>query len=163
MDSGFGDASLPPKSGIGLEQEVPIVKHAHGYSGKPLAAKLGIKIGDRVWVLSAPPDYLTWVGDCGALVELNVDRPSGSPDLIHMFCADSDKLNVQIERVSPFLVRGVVLWVSWLKGAHKGEARPNREAVRRAVLEVTDFVDVKVAAISKEWSGLKFLMRRSTA
>jgi len=52
-----------------------------------------------------------------------------------------------------------MLWVSWPKGASKIETNLNREIVRTYILTKLGLVDIKVAAIDADWSGLKFVYR----
>ena len=136
---------------------------APGDSATPLARKLGIKPGMCVWTLDAPAEYRDWLGDIGTEIELTGSTPDREPDLIHLFCRTWGELENGIECVGPHLESGPMLWVSWLKGRKAGGESPNRDAVRRALLEATDFVDVKVVSVSEEWSGLKFLRRRTRA
>ena len=135
---------------------------APGYSGKPLSAKLGLRDGACAWVLSAPTDYRTWLGDVDVTLVEDGAAPSSQVDLIHVFATSENELHQFLEKIAPCLTAKPILWISWKKGTKSGSASLNREDVRRIVLSSTDFVDVKVAAISDVWSGLKFLRRRGT-
>ncbi len=52
-----------------------------------------------------------------------------------------------------------MIWVSWPKGTSKIETDLNREVIRNYMLSEIKLVDVKVAAIDADWSGLKFVYR----
>ena len=51
-----------------------------------------------------------------------------------------------------------MLWVSWPKGSSKIVTDLKREPIREYILN-EGLVDVKVAAIDNDWSGLKFVYR----
>lgn len=51
------------------------------------------------------------------------------------------------------------IWISWPKGTSKIETDLNKDLIRDYVLRTTGLVDVKVAAIDQDWSGLKFVYR----
>jgi hypothetical protein len=70
----------------------------------------------------------------------------------------------ELERRIPALARGLdddaTLWIAWPRraGGHHSDITEN--ALREIVLP-TGLVDVKVAALTADWSGLKFVRRRA--
>ena len=125
-----------------------------GYSGKPLAAKLGIRTGTRVLVLGAP-DGFTLTAD-GATVH---SRPGpGEYGVILAFCPDRAALRRRFAAQLPRLETAGALWVSWPKKS-SGVPTDLDENVVRAHGLATGLVDVKVAAVDATWSGLKFVRR----
>lgn len=137
---------------------------AVGYSGKPLAQKLGLKPGSRLLAIAAPAHYDTLVGPDLATVEFQpvarVADASDLADLVHFFVPDRAALEAggraALDRVAP----GGMLWVSWPKKTSAMFRGLTEDGIRDVLLP-TGWVDVKVAAIDQDWSGLKFLKRRS--
>jgi hypothetical protein len=127
-----------------------------GYSATPLPAKLGIKPASRLLLLGAPdlPD----LDPLPAAVTVR-RRPVGAGyDVAVLFCPDAASLHRRFRATAELLTPAGALWVCWLKKA-SGIATDLTEAeVRRHGL-ATGLVDVKVAAIDANWSGLKFVRR----
>jgi len=128
-----------------------------GYSGTPLAKKLGIKPGFEVVALGAPSNYpmlLDPIPDGATLVaELPV-----SATFIHFFHTERAVLEAELPRLKAALVANGILWISWPKKAAKVPTDLDGNVVRRLGLE-TGLVDVKVCAVDETWSGLKFVYR----
>jgi hypothetical protein len=130
-----------------------------GYSGKPLADKLGIKPGMKVVAIGAPEHYAELIGQATPLLTSPCD---GSP-FIHIFATSLAKLQRELSRVLPLLARDGTLWVSWpKKSAAKqlGIATDLTEDVIRDVALPLGLVDVKVCAVDETWSGLKLVIRK---
>lgn len=128
-----------------------------GYSGTPLAKKLGIKEGYSVVLANEPKHYLLLFED---MPEVNyIKNPSEETvDFIHLFCkrkASFEKLSLELK---PALKMTGILWVSWPKGSSKIETDLNRDYIREFLLG-NGLVDVKVCAVDLDWSGLKFMYR----
>lgn len=124
-----------------------------GYSATPQARKLGIRPGMRVdlvnaaptWQLTDPPD-VTRAGD-------------GPADVVIWFVRATAELAGAVEqgqRVFP----GGALWIAWPRKAAGHQSDVTEHAVRAAVLPL-GLVDVKVAAIDDDWSGLKIVWRKA--
>lgn len=79
-------------------------------------------------------------------------------DFIHLFCLNEEVLMAEIGRCKAMLKKGGMLWVSWPKGTSSISTDINREDVRKTGLQA-GLVDVKVASINDDWSGLKFVYR----
>jgi hypothetical protein len=128
-----------------------------GYSGTPLVRKLGVKPGHRVELIGAPRGWT--VEDLPDDVELSCARGAKAVDIIIAFFYELAVLRREV----PLLARGVIpagaLWVAWPRraGGHSSDVTDN--GVREVVLPL-GLVDVKVAALDEDWSGLKVVWRR---
>jgi hypothetical protein len=129
-----------------------------GYSSTPLAKKLGLKPGAIVLIQNSPKDYFQFFED--APEELIFSRESGSDaiDFIHAFCVSNDQIEEVNKLLKPRLKTDGMLWISWPKGSSKKKAALNRDIIRAYFL-AKGLVDVKVASIDEDWSGLKFVYR----
>ena len=127
-----------------------------GYSGTPLAQKLGIKPGGRVLVAAAPPELDLGDVPSGALVHTRAGTKSY--DVIVAFCPDLRRLRRRFPALVPRLSTAGALWICWPKRA-SGVASDLDENVVRDVGLDAGLVDVKVAAVDDVWSGLKFVWR----
>jgi hypothetical protein len=130
----------------------------HGYSGKPLVAKLGLKPGETLAVVGAPEHYRVLVEPLpeGAQV---VDGLAAGARVLHLFVTDTADLARRLDAVVKATEPGCALWISWPKKASPRFVDLTEDGVRKLVLP-TGLVDVKVAAVDQDWSGLKFLWRR---
>jgi hypothetical protein len=130
-----------------------------GYSGTPLAQKLGIKPGARVVVINAPADYQKLLGPSASEVQFTT-RVGTDADFIHLFTKRRAELETQLGRFRPKLADTGMLWVSWPKKS-AGVATDITEDVIRTVALPLGFVDTKVCAVDETWSGLKLMIRRT--
>ena len=128
-----------------------------GYSGTPLARKLGIKAGYTVRFINQPEHYLELFSDLPEIDQVS-DAPSESINFIHMFCREMQELERWYPEAKDQLVKDGLLWISWPKGSSKIPTDLNRDIIRNYVLN-HGLVDVKVAAVDEDWSGLKFVYR----
>jgi len=125
-----------------------------GYSGRPQAAKLGLKAGHRVclqnrpdgWALSDPPDGLAGPG------------PDGRADVIVAFFTQAAELAAQIGELGQRIYPAGALWVAWPRRAAGHRSDITENLIRDCVLPI-GLVDVKVAAIDEDWSGLRVVWR----
>jgi hypothetical protein len=132
-----------------------------GYSGKPLATKLGFKPGMRVYFADAPAHYRRLLGPLPADTDVR-NRLTGRFDLIHLFTTKPAHLQKQLARLRPKLAADGMLWVSWPKKTSKLAAEIAESDVRGIVLAEGDqLVDVKICAVDEDWSGLKFVIRKA--
>jgi len=126
-----------------------------GYSGTPLARKLGIRPGDSLALLGAPDGFA--IDDLPPGVEVR-RRARAACEVILSF----HTRHAELARRFPTLMRALVadggLWVAWPKRA-SGVATDITEDVVREVALPTGMVDNKVCAIDETWSGLKFVRR----
>ncbi|MDH7445638.1 DUF3052 domain-containing protein [Aquimarina sp. 2201CG14-23] len=128
-----------------------------GYSGTPLAKKLGIKKEFKCLFYNRPDYYLDLFADLPKIVELN-SIESEQADFIHIFCTTYEELQNTASKYKLALKKAGMLWVSWPKGSSKISTDLKREPVRECLIKI-GLVDVKVAAIDEDWSGLKFVYR----
>ena len=129
-----------------------------GYSSTPLFKKLGLKEGFLCYLINAPEHYLDWFETLDLDLKINETLKSKSTDFIHAFCTTQKELEHTVKDLIPFLKIDGMLWISWPKGSSKIKTELKREPIREYLL-VNGLVDVKVAAIDNDWSGLKFVYR----
>lgn len=132
-----------------------------GYSGTPLAKKLGIAPGATHCVLDAPGDYAALVAPLpeGARI---VTRMADGAGFVHAFFTKRAKLEATLARCRTKLAPTGTLWVSWPKKAAKVPTDITEDVIREVALPL-GFVDVKVCAVDEVWSGLRLVFRRSRA
>ena len=132
-----------------------------GYSGKPLAAKLGLKPGGRLVAIDAPAHYAQLVAPLpdAAVVEALAWGAAGPAPIIHLFVSTRAELEGRAEALAAMPPAGGAIWISWPKKTSPLHRDLTEDGVR-ALLLPTGWVDVKVAAVDADWSGLKFLRRR---
>ena len=128
-----------------------------GYSGTPLAKKLGIKPGQRIVVLSGPSGYRKTLGALPERVNC-AERLSDKLDLIQLFVTSQAELKQRFNQAKRCLAVDGALWISWPKKA-SGVATDLTENVVRENGLALGLVDVKVCAVDETWSGLKFVYR----
>jgi hypothetical protein len=130
------------------------------YSGTPLAKKLGIVAGSLLAVIAAPAEWR--IPELPPEVRIRRATNSSSvvarADVVIGFCrtmSDVEKLALLALSLRP----ESALWVAWPRKAagHVSEITDN---LLRDALLPTGVVDVKVAALDDDWSGLKFVWRK---
>ena len=129
-----------------------------GYSGTPLAAKLGIKPGMTMRAVCAPRDYGRLVAPLpdGARI---ASGSRGRADIVHHFAKKKTELGKALRAYRNALDAATPLWVSWPKKSAGVETDITEDTIRELALPL-GFVDVKVCAVSEVWSGLKLVVRR---
>ena len=130
-----------------------------GYSGTPLAKKLGIKEGFQILLYNQPTHYFELFADFPNHVHQLTETTSESADFIHIFCTSHEELQTIGPTYKSALKKEGLLWVSWPKGASSIPTDLKRDPIRTYFLDL-GLVDVKVAAVDEDWSGLKFVYRR---
>jgi hypothetical protein len=130
-----------------------------GYSGTPLAKKLGIRPGGRVCAIAAPVDYRELVAPWpeGAVLAA---RPDTATQLVHLFVTERKVLAREARRLREMLRPDAVLWVSWPKKSARVATDITEDTIREVALPL-GWVDVKVCAVSEVWSGLKLVVRKA--
>ncbi len=129
-----------------------------GYSGTPLAKKLGIKPADEVLLVGAPEGFLHLLEPLPNEVQF-VSRLSGSTDLIQIFSARRTDLEKALQSYRGAIKPAATVWVSWPKKSSKVPTDITEDTVRELALPL-GFVDVKVCAVDEVWSGLKLVIRK---
>ena len=130
-----------------------------GYSGTPLARKLGIRARARLFVRAAPENYRELLAPLPEGVQ-SVRRIDARTDLIHLFATRAAPLARALTAARRAMRDDAVIWVSWPKKA-AGVASDLSENGVRALALPLGLVDVKVCAVDETWSGLKLVLRKS--
>jgi len=128
-----------------------------GYSGTPLAQKLGIKPGSAIFVVAAPGHY----------DELLAPLPEGvkrvrkidAADVAHFFETARARMEKDLRAAVPRMQQDAAIWISWPKKAAKVATDITEDTVREVALPL-GLVDIKVCAIDETWSGLKLVIRQ---
>ncbi|HEY4645326.1 MAG TPA: hypothetical protein VIH25_03500 [Steroidobacteraceae bacterium] len=129
-----------------------------GYSGTPLARKLGIKPGSRLFVAGAPPDYARLVTPLPDDVKF-VSRMTGDTDIAHLFATRRVDLAAIVRSTLAKLKPDGAIWISWPKKASRTPSDITKDMIREIALPL-GLVDVKVCAVDEVWSGLKLVIRK---
>jgi hypothetical protein len=127
-----------------------------GYSGTPLAKKLGIKNGFHLKLIGAPGYYKELFTDLPAdlYFENNQDIKA---DFVHFFTKSNDEYRSLLPGLKEQIKPGGMIWVSWPKKASKVQTDISENNIRDFALQ-TGLVDVKVCAIDDTWSALKLVI-----
>jgi len=130
-----------------------------GYSGAPLASKLGIKSGMVLRVVNAPAGYRELVAPLpdGARI---ATRASARADVVHHFATRRAELAAALESYRRKLGVTTPVWVSWPKKSAKLPTDITEDTIRAVALPL-GYVDIKVCAVSDTWSGLKLVVRKA--
>jgi hypothetical protein len=127
-----------------------------GYSGTPLAKKLGIKDGFRVALLHVPDEVKTELRN--ALMKCQRETVASKDlDFIVLFAKSLTVLRVELLSAAKALAPAGMLWISWPKKISGVATDLTGDVVRRSGLDA-GLVDVKVCAVTDVWSGLKFVI-----
>ena len=130
-----------------------------GYSGTPLAKKLGLKPGMTLMTVNAPKEYRAWLGEIPEGVQF-VTRTKPPIEAAHIFTTESAFLDAALSTLRTDLKQDGFVWVSWPKKSAKVKTDITEDVIRELALPL-GFVDVKVCAVSEVWSGLKLVIRKS--
>ncbi len=129
-----------------------------GYSGTPLAKKLGIKPGYTVATVNEPNEFRPLLVDLPDDVDLDVDL-AAQPDVVVAFYTERARLDAELETLADAVFPDRAIWLGWPKKTSGVDTDLTGDVVRATVL-ATKLVDVKVCAISDTWSGLKVVWRK---
>jgi hypothetical protein len=132
---------------------------AAGYSGTPLAKKLGIGDGCRVWLVNAPSNYRTLLAPLPDKVSFG-EQPSRDTDVAHVFTRERRALEKLLRSARSKLGPEATIWVSWPKKSSKVPTDITEDVIREVALPM-GLVDVKVCAVDETWSGLKLVVRKA--
>ena len=130
-----------------------------GYSGTPLARKLGIVEGTRLVARHAPGDYAQWLAPLPPGVVI-AQRVSATTDVVHVFVDRRAVLARELATLRPAIRADAAVWVSWPKKASRVPTDVGEDVIRELCLPL-GFVDIKVCAVSEVWSGLKLVIRKA--
>lgn len=129
-----------------------------GYSGTPLAKKLGFAPSVPLWA-SGMPASVKAVLDAEAGPRY-LARPTMGLAAAHIFHTRKAKLAAELESLRLKLALDGMVWVSWPKKAAKVDTDITEDVIRAVALPM-GFVDVKVCAVDETWSGLKLVIRKA--
>ena len=132
-----------------------------GYSGTPLAKKLGVKEGANLLLVNSPQEMEQWLAPLPDRVQVNVLPDRGKArdqDVIVFFPKDEKELTRRFGALARGLRPSGGLWVAWPKKASGVPTDLSDCVVRESGLSA-GLVDNKVCAISEVWSGLRFVHR----
>ncbi|HVT57139.1 MAG TPA: DUF3052 domain-containing protein [Thermoanaerobaculia bacterium] len=128
-----------------------------GYSGKPLAQKLGLRAGQRIAWLGAPAGFAELLGPLPHGIDL-VAPGERELDLVVLFATSAARLVAELAPAAARLTPAGMLWVAWPKKSSRAATDLTEDRVRSVGLGA-GLVDVKVCAIDDTWSGLKLVRR----
>jgi hypothetical protein len=129
-----------------------------GYSDTPLAKKLGIKDGFKVFLIKAPAQYRALLAPLPARVSF-MRLANMSTNLVHMFATERRALARALPGLRKKLSPEAAVWVSWPKKSAKMPSDITEDTIRDIALPL-GFVDIKVCAVTEVWSGLKLVVRK---
>jgi hypothetical protein len=131
-----------------------------GYSGTPLAKKLGIRSGDRVGLIEPPEGFEDLLTPLPENAETRRGLQAGEDyPVVVLFSLAADQLAEALPRATRHLPATGGLWVAWPKKASKIDTDLSFDIVQRAGLDL-GLVDNKVCAVDETWSGLRFVVRK---
>ena len=130
-----------------------------GYSATPLARKLSLKDGMRIWRDGMPESVAGEIAAAALQLEL-LAEPEAPIDAAHIFVTARGELEAKLHHLMPLLGPGAFIWVSWPKKASKVPTDITEDTIRDVCLPM-GLVDVKVCAVDATWSGLKLMKRKA--
>ncbi|HEX6430199.1 MAG TPA: hypothetical protein VF008_21055 [Niastella sp.] len=131
-----------------------------GYSGTPLIKKLGITPTMKVMLINPPADYFDWL-QTDIRPQLVRQLADEAPQFVHAFVTSTTtfisifKTLIPVYKANPT----VIIWISWYKKSADIPTDVTEDTIRQYALQ-HDLVDVKVCAVSEQWSGLKLVVRK---
>lgn len=132
---------------------------AAGYSGKPLATKLGLKDAMRFFIGNHPgSEYDQELGSLPPGL-IRVATLENDLDLIHFFTTRLDELRSALPDLMGHIKPAGMIWISWPKKSSGVPTDLDESKVRGLALGI-GLVDVKVCAVTDIWSGLKLVIRK---
>lgn len=127
-----------------------------GYSGTPLAKKLGLKEGFTARIIDPPAYYFELFSDLPSTLHF-ISTPKGKKNFIHYFVKEAKALRSNIASLKNEIEENGMIWISWYKKA-SGIPTDITEDVIRELALANGLVDVKVCAVDNVWSGLKLVI-----
>lgn len=129
-----------------------------GYSGTPLAKKLGIAEGSSLAIISAPDGFRDGLALPDGVRVRNAAR--GRVDVLVFFATRRAELTRRFPAMKRAIDHDGGLWIAWPKRT-SGVASDLSENPVREIGLGNGLVDNKVCAIDDTWSGLRFVHRRA--
>jgi hypothetical protein len=130
-----------------------------GYSGTPLIKKLGLTPAMKVQLINAPAEYVQWLHTD---ISSQLITAKQVPDFIHVFATTYREFESTMKKLRPVYKANpaIIIWVSWYKKS-AGITTDVTEDVIRDYALANDLVDVKVCAVTEQWSGLKLVVPKA--
>jgi hypothetical protein len=131
-----------------------------GYSKTPLWKKLGVRPGAELLLLDPPPGWgVPDLPDGARNVTETAEESCESPaELIIAFFSELARLRERIPALGQRIFPAGSIWIAWPRRAAGHESDIREHDIRAAALPL-GLVDVKVAALDEDWSGLRLLWR----
>ena len=129
-----------------------------GYSGTPLAKKLNLRDGMRVWFDAMPADVADEIDEYALDLRFVAD-PAKGIDAAHVFVTERAALEQRLAALRTQIAPDGQIWVSWPKQASKVATDITEDTIRDIALPL-GLVDTKVCAVDDVWSGLKLVIRK---
>ena len=127
-----------------------------GYSGTPLAKKLGIRENSSIAVIHSPVPYAELFDDFPENVQISSNSRSPK-ELIHYFVTNSRQLVKDMYDLKKVINQDGCIWISWPKKSSKVPTDINEDIIRNIAIQ-NGLVDIKVCAVNETWSGLKLVI-----
>jgi hypothetical protein len=128
-----------------------------GYSKTPLARKLTLKDGFRVFWLNMPEHVEALIAEAG--LDLTSVSILETMDAAHLFITETAILEELLRQLRGTMAQNGMIWVSWPKKASKMPTDITEDVIRHLCLPM-GLVDIKVCAVDETWSGLKLVIRK---
>ena len=128
-----------------------------GYSGTPLAKKLGIKPGTRLFLIAAPGHYDELLAPLPE--DVKRVRKIDDADVAHFFVTARARWDKELRAAASTMKQDAAIWISWPKKSAKVATDITEDTVREVALPL-GLVDIKVCAVDETWSGLKLVIRK---
>jgi hypothetical protein len=127
-----------------------------GYSGTPLLKKLGIKENMKILLMNAPDLYTNWLETD---IKKQLATKKDTPDFVHVFAKNYSEFQRAMVRLERVIKKNtsITIWISWYKKSAGIATDLTEDIIRRYALS-HHLVDIKVCAVSTEWSGLKLVV-----
>ncbi len=127
-----------------------------GYSGTPLIKKLGLSPGLKIRLIHPPDDYFHLLQTD---ISAQLCSPGDTPDWVHLFAASRNIFEKNMTALKPLWGKNtsIVVWVSWYKKSAGIATDLTEDLIRNYALR-NGLVDIKVCAVSGQWSGLKLVV-----
>lgn len=131
-----------------------LISQSSGYSGTPLAKKLGIKDGFSIKLINLPDNYFDLFTDLPANLYFEDDAKR---DFIHFFTMNRSEYQTELPKLKEQIKSNGTIWVSWPKKTSKIRTDITETVIRDYAIQI-GLVDIKVCAVDETWSGLKLVI-----
>jgi hypothetical protein len=129
-----------------------------GYSGTRLARKLEIKDGSTTLIINAPAGLTDWLDPLPKGVRIGSRYRKA--EIVLVFATTIAEMRRGVERAMRAIPRDGTIWLCWPKKASGVKSDLQSRDIMMGYMFPLGLVDVKIAAISEAWSGLKFVIRK---